>query len=516
MQEESEKLKKKYSEELVLPTSLERSSSELIDMDRVSLDPAFSLRIPASLALKKKVIPIAVKNQKVYVACEEEDPQTLRLIQRYYGMMIEAKLAEPESLQRAIHQMYGTLSKKNNLSQKLQAIHSNQVSVEDTETATELGEEILYSALLKKASDIHIEPYENSVRIRFRVDGILEEYRQFPKNMQAALTSRFKVLSGLDIAEKRAPQDGGFRHMSGEKKYDIRVATIPSKHGERISIRILSLQTEHLSLTRLGMNEQHFTQFQHSIRKPHGLILLTGPTGSGKTTTLYAAIREILQEKTLNIITIEDPVEYEIYGITQVEVDSGDKVSFHKALRSALRHDPDVILIGEIRDRETVDVAIKSALTGHLVFSTLHTNSAVGAITRLIDMGVPRYLIGATLRATLAQKLVRKLCIYCRKKTRITLAQSEILRMSWDSDQFIYEKQGCLYCQEVGYAGRIALFELLILEETWSKMIVQGAEENDLFEQMRQEKIPTLLQDGLQKLYEGQTSFSEVMSATVW
>lgn len=497
-----------------------KESDEKLDMDHVLIEPSFALRVPANLALRKKVLPIAVKDGNVYVACSVTDPPTLRLIQRYLGMPVVPKLADPESLNRALNRIYGTLSKKSSTaSQKIQMAFDNRSVVEESEleTGAELGEEILYAALLKKASDIHLDPYENKFRVRFRVDGELQEYRQFPKSVQAGLTSRFKVLSSLDIAEKRAPQDGGFRHRSGERTYDIRVATIPTKHGERLTLRILALQTESLTLAHLGMNSRHLEQFRQLIHRPHGLILLTGPTGSGKTTSLYAAIREMLTDQALNIMTIEDPIEYQIDAITQVEVDSGDKVSFQKALRSTLRHDPDVIMIGEIRDQETADVAIKSALTGHLVLSTLHTNSAVGAITRLVDMQLPRYLIGATLKGVLAQRLIRKLCVYCRRPVALTLAQAESLQMPSEENTSIYEPRGCLYCGNIGYSGRAGLFEMFLVDEFWSKKIVQGAEESDLLLLMKENEIPFLIQDGFEKLKEGLSSFEEMMSAvSLW
>lgn len=306
----------------------------------------------------------------------------------------------------------------------------------DPNDAVALCDELLFAALVREASDIHIDPCPENVMVRLRVDGELEKYRTLPSTVLNGLISRFKVLSGMDIAEKRAPQDGGFTHRFGAAamKIDIRVATLPTKHGERMTLRLLATQTETLTIERLGMMAHDQTIFEQMVSLPHGMILLTGPTGSGKTTTLYAALRKLIAAQVGNIITIEDPIEYAIPGVAQVEVDTADKVSFSRALRSVLRHDPDVVMIGEIRDFETADVAIKASLTGHLVFSTLHTNSAAGVVTRLADMGVQRYLIAATLRLAVSQRLVRKLCgrwdglMHCGISDAVLDSRGETLR----------------------------------------------------------------------------------------
>ena len=353
-----------------------------------------------------------------------------------------------------------------------------------------LGEEMLHAAILRQASDIHIDPDAEGLQIRFRVDGALERYRRLPMAVQSGIVSRFKVLSGMDIAEKRAPQDGGFKHRYGRtgQTIDIRVATLPTKHGERMTLRLLALQTEQLTLERLGMREGDLATFHRFIDQPHGMILLTGPTGSGKTTTLYAAIRRLMEREELNIVTVEDPIEYEIKGVAQMEVDSADKVSFVKALRSVLRHDPDVVMIGEIRDNETADVAIKASLTGHLVFSTLHTNSAVSVITRLADLGVDRFLIAATLRLAVAQRLVRQLCSRCRKQRELTAGEAVAFNHGEFAGRTVFEPGGCIYCAGRGYAGRIGLFEMLPLDEDWSRRISEGAEEANLILRMRKER----------------------------
>ena len=312
-----------------------------------------------------------------------------------------------------------------------------------------LADRILRAGLLMHASDVHLDPDAGSVRVRFRIDGELEEVLRIPAAMQNGVVGRLKVLASLDIAERRAPQDGGFtwrmQDMGGQRfsPLDVRMATLPVRHGERVTLRLLETDAERLTLDRLGLSESDHAAFSEVLAQPHGLVLLTGPTGSGKTTTLYAAIQQLLKGRPLNIITVEDPIEYEIPGVSQAEVDSSDKVNFSKALKSLLRHDPDVIMIGEIRDADSLDAAVKAALTGHLVLSTLHTNDARSSVTRLVDMGLDPHLVSATLRLAVAQRLVRRLCAKCRE-------------MGADG----YVAKGCPECGNRGYAGRVGLFEL--------------------------------------------------------
>jgi len=315
--------------------------------------------------------------------------------------------------------------------------------------SVQLVDRILRAGLLIHASDVHLDPSADSVRVRFRIDGMLEEVLRIPAAMQSAVTSRLKVLASLDIAERRAPQDGGFSwRMGGAGAFnapplDVRMATLPVRYGERVTLRLLEAGGRRLGIGDLGMSAADRAAFDSVLRRPHGLVLLTGPTGSGKTTTLYAAIQELLSVAPLNIITVEDPIEYDIPGVAQAEVDSADKVNFSKALKSILRHDPDVVMIGEIRDSDSLDAAVKAALTGHLVLSTLHTNDARSAVTRLVDMGLDANLVPATLRLAIAQRLVRRLCPECREKGP----------RGWTP-------KGCTACGGRGYMGRIGLFEL--------------------------------------------------------
>ena len=370
---------------------------------------------------------------------------------------------------------------------------------------------------MRGASDIHLTPNETELVARLRVDGKLENYSRIPSQLQGAVVSRLKVMSGLDIAEKRAPQDGRFtaRIGSDQIKTDVRVATLPTRFGERVTLRLLGGQSTTLSLTNLGMNDRDLEMFRRTISRPHGLVLLTGPTGSGKSTTLYAAIKELLHSRGGNVITVEDPIEYEIPEVSQVEIDSADKVSFGKALRSILRHDPDVVMIGEIRDLETAEIAVKASLTGHLVFSTLHTNTASGVVTRLTDMGLKPFLIAATLRLAVAQRLVRRLCSQCSTPREISEDEALLLGHPDIAGQTIYDSAGCVYCAGRGYVGRVALIECFDCDESVAKVITSGASEEALLANARKRKRSLLMDDAIEKMLAGVTTYQEVLEAVV-
>ena len=485
-------------------------SSEIsIDLDQVRIDPAWALRIPVSLALRRRVLPFAVLQQKVYVACTDpSDSASLEAVARFTGQQAVPVRVDSEALGRALTRVYGD-------SRSRTAAPSRETS--EGEDATTLADELLRAAIMRQASDIHIEPAREDIRVRLRVDGALEEYRRLPVAVHAALSSRIKVLSGMDIAERRAPQDGGFTYQFGvsDKAHpvDVRVASLPTKHGERLTLRLLASQGHWLTLEKLGMRAEDLAAFETTLAQPHGLVLLTGPTGGGKTTTLYAAIRRLLAGTPLNIITVEDPVEYEIPGVTQVEVDSADKISFGKALRSLLRHDPDVLVIGEIRDLDSLDIAVKASLTGHLVFSTLHTNNAVSVVTRLADMGMPSHLIGATLRLCVVQRLVRRLCQHCRRPVSLDAAHAQALGVPESAGATVYEAEGCLYCAGRGYSGRMGLFECATMDGEMAKLISKGASEVELLDVLRRKNFHTLLADGVAKIRAGLTTVREVLDA---
>ncbi len=377
-----------------------------------------------------------------------------------------------------------------------------------------LCDEFLETAFQRGASDIHIDPEDKIVLIQLRVDGELETLRKLPKSLHQPVISRFKVLSNMDIADRRLPQDGRFVRALGPEKRNVAVrsACLPTTHGERLTLRLLALETEHLTLNRLGMSKTAYDTFVRFAGQKQGMILLTGPTGSGKSTTLYAALRYRLANFPGRIITVEEPVEYDIVGVAQSEIDTADKLRFDTALRTILRSDPDVIMIGEIRDFDSVDIAIKAALTGHLVFSSLHTNSAAGVITRLIDMGVLRFQVAATVRLCVAQRLVRRLCPRCRRPRTLTSIEAQTIGRPGLEGTTVYEPGRCTECNGRGFHGRIGLFEMLPIQDDLAANIVAGSDEGEILRYMEQQKIPRLKDDGVEKLLAGDSSFSEIVS----
>ncbi len=373
---------------------------------------------------------------------------------------------------------------------------------------------ILVQALKEKASDIHIEPFEKTLKLRYRVDGVLVEASSPPKSLQLPIASRIKILAGLDIAERRLPQDGRFRIRVSGKDVDLRISILPTVFGEKIVIRILDKGSLGKSIDQLGMDEQTLGLFRSAIEAPHGMILVTGPTGSGKTTTLYTVLTE-LNNPVYNIVTVEDPVEYQLNGVNQVAVRSEIGMDFASALRSILRQDPDIVMVGEIRDNETADIAVKAALTGHQVLSTLHTNDAAGAISRLDDMGIEPFLIASSVLMTCAQRLVRRLCNNCKDITAIDDKVFERFEMDDEYRNFTYYSgQGCDRCKHRGYSGRAAIIEALGVSESIRRLIIKRASANIIKNQALSEGMLTLRMAGINKAVEGITSLEEVWQVT--
>ncbi|OQW92187.1 MAG: general secretion pathway protein GspE [Beggiatoa sp. IS2] len=372
---------------------------------------------------------------------------------------------------------------------------------------------LMERALDLNASDIHFEPEEKYLRVRCRVDGVMVNIERLPSTAQPAVSSRVKLMARLDIGEKRLPQDGRIQYTMGERTLDMRVSTLPGVHGESIVLRILDRSDVMVSLDKLGMPLDILKPYSQLIQQPHGMILVTGPTGSGKTTTLYGTLEKINsgEEK---IITIEDPVEYQLEGITQIHVNAKIGLTFSTGLRSIVRQDPDIIMVGEIRDHETAEIAIESALTGHLVFSTLHTNDAAGAITRLQDMGIDTYLISSSLMAVMAQRLVRKICLYCAEEQPLTHEESELLGISQRDVPTVKRGRGCERCANTGYRGRLGLYELLVISDEVRHVISSAGDANRIRTQAIQEGMRTLRQDALEKLYAGITTPEEIVRVT--
>ncbi|MFC5695106.1 type II secretion system ATPase GspE [Pseudomonas sp. GCM10022186] len=383
---------------------------------------------------------------------------------------------------------------------------------EDDAPIIRLINAILGEAIKENASDIHLETFEKRLVVRFRVDGILREVLEPKRELAALLVSRIKVMARLDIAEKRIPQDGRISLRVAGREVDIRVSTLPSANGERVVLRLLDKQAGRLTLQHLGMSERDRHQLEDTVRRPHGILLVTGPTGSGKTTTLYASLTT-LNDRTRNILTVEDPIEYHIEGIGQTQVNPKVDMTFARGLRAILRQDPDVVMVGEIRDQETAEIAVQASLTGHLVLSTLHTNSAIGAITRLVDMGVEPFLLSSSLLGVLAQRLVRVLCPHCKEAYRADAAECQLLGVPVDDAPTLYRARGCGECHQQGYRGRTGIYELVVFDDHMRSLIHSVASEQEMIRHARLSS-PSIRDDGRRKVLQGVTTVEEVLRVT--
>jgi general secretion pathway protein E len=416
---------------------------------------------------------------------------------------------------RAMMEDLGDNLDLNQLAESLPEIE-DLMEADDDAPIIRLINALLTEAIKENASDIHIETFETTLSVRFRVDGVLREIVQPPRKMATLIVSRIKVMARLDIAEKRVPQDGRISLRVAGRAVDVRVSTLPSGYGERVVLRLLDKQAGRLELEHLGMAPEIHHQVKAMIQKPHGIILVTGPTGSGKTTTLYAAL-SLLNDRQRNILTVEDPIEYFIDGIGQTQVNVKVDMTFARGLRAILRQDPDVVMVGEIRDLETAQIAVQASLTGHLVFSTLHTNTAIGAVTRLRDMGVEPFLLSSSLVGVLAQRLVRVLCPACKQPRPASATEYEQLRayikVSLDSPPTIFSSRGCSACNNTGYAGRTGIYELVVLDETLRSMIHDLSGEQAL-ERHARKLTPSIRQDGIRLVLNGITTLEEVLRVT--
>ena len=490
------------------------------------IDPFFTARVPIHFLKKFKMIPVATPDQSFIALADPMYFQQLDDLQRaldWQGM--KTVLAPQEEIFKAINSAYDRSSQghADQVMQDMDVEDPEAIISEIEETADLLDDTsdapviklvnlMLAQAVRDNASDIHIEPYQDMVKIRKRVDGILYDMYRPPKHVQAKLVSRVKIMAKLDIAEKRLPQDGRIEIRIADRNVDIRVSTLPTSFGERVVMRLLDKSNVLLSLPDLGMSQKDLAVFHKLIRAPYGIILVTGPTGSGKTTTLYSAL-SILNSSDINIITIEDPVEYQIKGISQVQVNPKIDLTFANGLRTIVRQDPDVILVGEIRDLETAEIAIQSALTGHLVFSTLHTNDAASAVTRLTDMGVESFLVSSSVNAILAQRLVRKVCKHCSEEFvpgREYLAQVGMVPEDLGGRP-LFRSRGCPECLNTGYQGRIGIFELMVMTEDMKNFILTTSDSNQIRRRaLAGDGMITLRQDGLQKVLAGMTTIEEI------
>lgn len=523
---------KKITEDTLLHARSIQSGLKLVPNLPSELDPFFIDRVPIGFLKKYMMIPVATP-EACFIALSEphyfQQVDDLMRVLQWEGMQIV--LAPQEEIYVAINTVYdlGHNDAANQVLQDIDEEDPESILSEIEETADLLDDTsdapviklvnlVLSQAVRDNASDIHIESYKDRVKIRKRVDGILYDMYSPPKHVQSKLISRVKIMAKMDIAEKRLPQDGRIEIRIADKNIDLRVSTLPTAFGERVVMRLLDKSNVLLSLETLGMGKEDLERFHRLIKAPYGIILVTGPTGSGKTTTLYSALT-ILNQPGVNIITVEDPIEYQINGISQMQVNNKIGLNFANGLRTIVRQDPDIILVGEIRDLETAEIAIQSALTGHLVFSTLHTNDSASAITRLVDMGVEPFLVSSSVNAIMAQRLVRKICPNCReayKPDTEYLARVGVSPVKF-GDRLLYRGRGCPECLGTGYKGRLGLFELMILNDNLKSLILTTSDAGQIKKQALAALsfgMRTLRQDGLRKVLAGQTTLEEVFRVT--
>lgn len=488
-------------------------------VSKVSIDPSLVEKIPLSYLKRRLFLPVQMEGKTLLVLSPDLlEPELKGELQAVFGAQ-EVKFIFCEET-NLIELLHGLNRELNATPDRLVAEISAQELEEIERTSLELFSEendapvikivnyVLDRAVKTGASDVHFEPYEDKVRIRFRLDGILHDFLTLPKTIHSALISRIKVMAQLDIAEKRIPQDGRIEVKVGSQEIDLRVATLPTIFGERVVLRLLERSVQIFNLFELGMEKELLNQVLELLKLTSGIILVTGPTGSGKTTTLYAMLN-YLNQTDKNILTVEDPVEYRLEGIGQLQVNPKTGLTFASALRSLVRQDPDVILVGEIRDRETAEISVQAALTGHLVFATLHTNDAASAVVRLIDMGIEPFLVSSAVKAVLSQRLVRILCPKCKQKYKPLPEERNYLNLA--PEDWLFQPQGCAHCLHSGYKGRTGIFELMVLSEELRGLILEEKNADLIKRQGLKAGMQTLEQSGKQKVRQGLTSLSEVM-----
>jgi len=492
-------------------------SIDFVNLSDALLEEDILLRIPEQIARRHHVIPIAVEDGSLVLGMEDPlDVVALDDLRKLTGLEIRPAVITPDAFQRALSQypvgMDATLAEIRPTEAYEEEVATERLrAVAEDAPIVRLANQITVQAIRQGASDIHVEPQEQRVRIRYRIDGTLYSVMTPPKHVQAALVSRIKIMAGMNIAERRVPQDGRIEMKVDNRDIDLRVSAIPTVWGEKVVMRILDKQGAFVGIEKLGLLPEDHQRFERVISRPHGIILLTGPTGSGKTTSLYAILNR-LNRVEVNITTIEDPVEYQLPGIAQVQINPKAGLTFSTGLRSFLRQDPDIIMVGEIRDEETARIAIHASLTGHLVLSTLHTNDAPGAVTRLVDMGIETFLVSSSVVGVIAQRLVRILCQRC--KTPYTPTPEVLKRIGLsdlETTPTFYKAVGCEYCNSIGYKGRSGIFEIMTVDDTVKSLIVNHATSGQIKEAAIAGGMRSLQGDGLAKVLNGTTSLEEVL-----
>ena len=518
-------------DDLVTVYSMQLGYRKADDEFLLNIDPKVASTIPEEFARQNAVLVLEKSNSSIKVAMEDpEDITCIDALQRLTGLVPDVLVVGPNTLEQALDEVYGEIKKSGEVKEVFEGITvisgddekkeevdlSPENASQEDAPIVKLVNMILQESIKERATDIHIEPQDKNVVVRIRIDGVLQTIMTPPTTSLSGLVTRIKILSKLNIAEKRLPQDGRFTIKTTEKEIDVRVSILPTIYGEKIVMRLLDKTGFAFNLKSLGLDKDLIQIFQNVITRPYGLIIVSGPTGSGKSTTLYASLKEIKNDL-INITTVEDPVEYHLDGINQVQVFEHIGLTFGASLKFILRQDPDILLIGEIRDQETADIAVKFSLTGHLVFSTLHANDAVSTITRLLDLGVPPFLVGACVNLVMAQRLVRKICPHCREEYDPTDEDLKLVGLSRKrlNGKKLHQAKGCRECRNTGYLGRIGIFELIPMTRKVRALIYDNSNEDEIRSCALEEGMVTLRESGLRKILDASTTIQEVLRITM-
>ena len=505
----------------VMRTAAASAGLEYVELTDFIVDMAAVTLLPADFARRAGVLPLVHEDGELLVAVSVRQAGDIELkddLSRLTRSRVRFAIAGRADIETRINQVYRAEGELTDLTSDL----APEDDVDDLSTLTEVSDEapvvrfvnlLINQAISDRASDIHIEPTERDMRVRYRIDGVLHDAHRSPKSIQNGVISRLKIMAEMNIAERRVPQDGRMSVTHQGRRVDLRIATLPTVWGEKVVARILDTSNTQLGLDDLGFSNENYERYRASYTKPYGMILATGPTGSGKSTTLYATLN-LLNRPDVNVITVEDPVEYRLPGINQVQTNAKAGLTFASALRSILRSDPDIVLIGEIRDHETAQIAVEASLTGHLVLSTLHTNDAPSAVTRLVEMGIEPFLVGSALDAVLAQRLCRSLCERCKQAYQPDPAELLRIGFPWAEGEevpVLYRHVGCSSCSQTGYRGRMALHEVMTVSEEISRLAVARASTDEIGRTAREQGMTTLKMDGWQKVRQGRTSIEEIL-----
>nr|WP_214828306.1 ATPase, T2SS/T4P/T4SS family [Exiguobacterium algae] len=505
----------------ITETQLIQSLHEQLDVPVISLysreiKVAVTKLVPKVIAQKHDIMPIDMDGNTLFVATADPlDLIAIDDIRLQTGMNIDVGIATREQIRKTISRYYEMdHSLVEILKDDVPELERQEAMNREDAPIIRLVNQLFLSAIDQRASDIHFDPHENQLHVRFRVDGDLRTETIYPKKIQSVMLTRLKVMSDLDITESRLPQDGRIKYTLRNRAYDFRVSTLPTMYGEKIVIRVLDSSQGLTDLTKLGFGKQNELVYRDMLKRPNGIILITGPTGSGKSSTLYASLKE-LNDETKNIITVEDPVEYQLDGINQVQVNTKVGLTFASGLRSILRQDPNIVMVGEIRDTETAEIAIRASLTGHLVLSTLHTNSAISSITRLVDMGVEPFLVAASTSGLVAQRLVRRVCRDCGQEEPVSKRERILFEAEDVPVEHIIRGSGCASCNFTGYRGRLAIHEVVPIDEGMRRMIMNQATESEMVDYAKQSGVTFLLKDGLEKVAAGLTTTEEILRTVI-